>query len=96
MAASNPDVVDPCGEFGPTQRAALVWMIGSIAFGIFLTAFLAAYDGYLYESKGRWLDYQKYSENRKALSSIPSEGSDPRALATSRVAAERAIAAQAH
>lgn len=71
--------IDPCAAFGPTQRWALVWFVASILIGITLVCVLSRVDRFNYDTKGIFLDYDQYKENRRAITSIPSEEIDPRA-----------------
>ena len=79
--ASNTAVnsEDPCGEFGPVQRWALVWFVLAIAVGITMTIVLSRVDRFNYDTKGVYLDYNKYRENRLSTTTIGSERNDPRA-----------------
>lgn len=87
---STKEIADPCGEFGPTQRWALVWFFAAIAFGSFLTFKLACFDRGYYDSDGYVLDYTAYSENRSAATTIGVERVDPRARGTYSTAVTRA------
>lgn len=69
---------DPCGEFGATQRAAALWMCVVIIVGLGLTFFLTGVDRKFYDSKGQFLDYSLYKDNRSASTSIGSEQIDER------------------
>jgi len=71
--------IDPCGTVGPTQRWAFVWFFSVIAIGSSLVFGLSRIDRFNYDTKGVYLDYDKYRENRKAIVSIPSERVDKRA-----------------
>ncbi len=91
---SSEDSLDPCGEFGPTQRWALVWFFGAIAIGAFLTVKLATFDRGYYDSDGYVLDYDVYAENRGAFTSVGTERVDPRARGSYGAAAKRAASAE--
>jgi len=77
MAAEKSD--DPCGNFGPDQRWAVVWFIAIIFIGSGLTYTLSRIDRKNFDSKGVYLDYDKYRENRVSGTSIGSERTDSRA-----------------
>lgn len=70
--------VDPCGSDGPTQWWALVWFMVALVGGMYLTYRLAVLDHWMYTHDAEVLDYEAYSENRKAFSSVPSEITDTR------------------
>ncbi|MCB0346066.1 MAG: hypothetical protein KDD66_13175 [Bdellovibrionales bacterium] len=80
---------DPCGDFGPTQKYALVWFFCVILGGVLLTMKLASIDSWMYANNGEFLDYQQYRENRRALTTIPSERVDPRQMGSIVTAEER-------
>ena len=70
---------DPCGSLGADQRWAVVWFFSIICIGSVLTYTLSRIDRYNFDSKGVYLDYDKYRENRLSTTSISSERSDSRA-----------------
>lgn len=70
---------DPCAEFGPTQKSALIWFVGAITFGALLTWKLCAIDFHLYSTNAEMIDYGKQHENRTAAATIGSEEIDGRA-----------------
>lgn len=78
MATSNNEIKDPCAEFGPTQKWAVVWMLSVIVLGSLLTYKLACIDGEQYDKKGVYLDYDAYHKNRDAQSGLASERIDSR------------------
>ena len=69
---------DPCAEFGPTQRSATVWFFCAILVGASLTVVLSQIDRFNYDTKGRYLDYSAYKNNRKSSTTIPFEQIDER------------------
>ena len=69
---------DQCGEFGATQRWAFVWFFAILLIGSSLVFGLSRIDRMNYDTKGVYLDYDKYRENRNAIVSIPSERVDKR------------------
>ncbi len=71
-------VIDPCGEFGPAQRSAVVWFVVTLIGGVLLTARLSGIDAWMYATNAQVLDFEKYKENRAAFTSLASERSDPR------------------
>ena len=77
-AFEDAGVVDPCAEFGPAQRSAVVWFVVILIGGALLTAKLAGVDTWMYENNAEVLDYQKYRENRAAFTGLASERSDAR------------------
>ena len=83
---------DPCAEFGPAQKAALVWFIAVILLGIPLVVTLCGIDTKMYAAKGRFLDFETYKENRMAFTSIGSENFDERAQGGYSVAAAEVTA----
>lgn len=83
---------DPCGEFGPTQRWALVWFIGVLLGGSALVAVLASIDNRMYTSGAEFIDWNRYRQNRTASTTIGAERIDPRTvgdIATARTRVER-------
>ena len=70
---------DPLAKYGSNQRYALVWFFGILIIGGGLTYVLSNIDEHLYKTDGQVLNYDKYKENREALSSIKSETQDLRA-----------------
>lgn len=76
------ELKDPCAEFGPAQRNAILWFLFIIiGFGIVVSQ-LARLDSWMYVNDAETLDYDKYRENRTAQSTVPSEGMDIRANGT--------------
>ena len=82
---------DPCGSFGADQRWAVVWFLSVIVVGSCLTYTLSRIDRYNFDTKGVYLDYDKYRENRVSSTSIGSERSDSRAtsLLATKVGSEK-------
>lgn len=78
--SGTPD--DPCGEIGPVQRWAFVWFFSVIAIGLTLAYVLCGIDRRLYATNAGFLDYVSYRDNRRAATSIASDGVDERALGT--------------
>lgn len=81
MAAASEEstpVHDPCGEFGPVQRSAVVWFLVMTIGGMLLTARLCGIDAWMYANNAQILDFDKYRENRAAFTSLPSESGDAR------------------
>ena len=72
------EIADPCADFGPAQRTAVVWFIVMVLGGALLTARLAGIDAWMFVNNAEVLDYEKYRENRAAFSGLASERSDPR------------------
>jgi hypothetical protein len=70
--------VDPCGEFGPTQKWALVWFLGVLVLGTMFVNFLMRTDRHMYRTGGDPLDYAAYTENRVAQYTIPRDVIDER------------------
>ncbi len=87
---SSEQIDDPCGEFGATQRWALVWFFGAIALGSFVTVKLATFDRSYYDTDGYVLDFDVYAENRGAFTSVGTERVDPRSRGSYPVAVKRA------
>lgn len=79
MGQHTNDIDDPCADFGPDQRWAVVWFISVIVIGVAATYGLSKVDRFNYDTKGRFLDNEKYRQNRLATTSIGSESIDPRA-----------------
>ena len=80
---------NPCGDFGPTQQFAFVWFVVVIAIGCVATWGFSVLDRFMWENDAEFvLDYDEYTENRVAVTSIPSERVDPRAHGDLATAAE--------
>ena len=77
-ASSNEQVVDPCGEFGPTQKWAVVWFFSVIIIGATAVYHLSKVDRMMYDTNAEFFDYGAYRENRKAQSSLRGDSFDPR------------------
>ena len=69
---------DPCGEFGPTQRWALVWFFSVIVLGVAVVCTLRFTDYYNYINNGEFFDYNAYYENRASQTHIPTMADDSR------------------
>lgn len=69
---------DPCAEFGPTQRWAVVWFFSVIALGLFMTYRLSNLDRWMYDNNAETFNTESIRENRLAFTSVRSEQSDPR------------------
>lgn len=80
--SSSAELHDPCGEFGPTQRWALVWFISVIAIGIAVSYTLCQIDARMYATNAEFFDYFKYKDNRYSAIRIEGDGFDERAHAT--------------
>ncbi len=89
---SNPE--DPCGDFGPDQKWAVVWLVLVLILGTFGVYKASRLDEWMYTHNAQFLDYDKYEENRKSASSIPMGEVDPRAKGGLDVARDRVAAAQ--
>lgn len=76
--SEEKNVEDPCAEFGPAQRAALVWFAAVIVIGMALTYKLAGIDRWMFVHNAETLDYHAYKENRRAATTIASEQLDER------------------
>ena len=76
MAASSDNTV---GNWGSTERAALVWFIATLIIGSALTVVLAGIDKRFYQSEGVYLNNRKYFKNRYAATSLRSSDIDDRA-----------------
>ena len=75
---SEHNLEDPCAEFGPTQKWALVWLIVTLVGASALTYKLSRIDRHLIDSGGVDLNNEASRENRAAASSIASESVDSR------------------
>ena len=78
MSAEHSSVSNPCGEFGPTQRWALVWFFGAIIIGTTFAYVMAFTDFYNYSVNGEFFKYDSYSANRFGQNGIQSDSLDPR------------------
>lgn len=76
------------GSWGPTQSWAVVWFYGALLVGGSLTYFLSGVDHFLYQTNAETLDYNKYRNNRRSLTSIPRDSVDPRVFGDLRKAKE--------
>lgn len=79
---SSADHRDPCGDFGPTQRWALVWFCAVIAIGASVSYTLCQIDSTMYATNAEFFDYAKYKDNRYSAIRIKGDGYDERAHAT--------------
>ncbi len=79
MGQNINNTEDPCGEFGPDQRWAVAWFVSVIIIGTAATYGLSRVDRFNYDTKGIFIDNEKYRQNRLATTSIGSETRDPRA-----------------
>ncbi|MBL7662044.1 hypothetical protein JNK13_04745 [bacterium] len=89
--AENISIEDPCGEFGPTQRWALVWFVAVLAIGSFATYTFSQTDRWMYDNNAEFLDYQAYRENRNAIYSLAAERVDERAHRANLAHAEQSL-----
>ena len=71
-------VEDPCAEFGPVQRNAIIWFVFVVIGGGILVSQLARIDSWMFENNAETLDYGKYRENRVSQYSMGSDDVDPR------------------
>ena len=71
-------VEDPCADFGPVQRNALIWFVFVVIGGGILVSQLARIDSWMFANNAENLDYGKYRENRVAQYSLGSDAVDPR------------------
>ncbi|MBP9837648.1 MAG: hypothetical protein KBC84_02940 [Proteobacteria bacterium] len=76
---SNSECLDPCGDFGPDQKWAVVWFFAVVLIGIFAVTVLRNTDYYNYTHNGEFYDYEAYKSNRLSATSIASENVDERA-----------------
>ena len=90
---SNKYEVDPCGDFGPTQRWALVWFCAVLIGGSLFTYKLASTDRWMYDNNAQYLEMDSYKENRTAATTIIRDAGDSRAQGSYGVAKQRALAA---
>lgn len=81
MSDSHENIENPCGEFGPTQKWAVVWFFSVILIGIGAVYTLRNTDYYNYKTNGEFFNYSAYRENRSAATSIASDSIDPRSHA---------------
>ena len=79
MKNQSEQLKDPCGEFGPAQKWAVVWFIAVIIFGSVMTYQLSKIDSHLYHTNAEYLNMADYKENRLSQTTIASERFDPRA-----------------
>ncbi len=77
---------DECSSWSKTQSWAVVWFVFVIMLAPLFVKSLAHIDNWLYQSNGevnvagvKFLDYDKYRDNRKASFGIKSEHPDSRA-----------------
>lgn len=70
--------LDPCKEFGPSQKKALIWFFAVIIIGAALTWRLSKVDRWMYDNNGEYLNYEAYRDNRNAATSVAMEPGDPR------------------
>ncbi len=70
---------DPCGDFGPDQRWAVVWFFAILIIGLTAVVKLRDTDAYNYATNGEFFDYAKYRSNRVSQTYMASEGVDERA-----------------
>jgi len=71
--------LDACGEYGPTQRWAVVWFFSVIIIGLTAVAVLRNTDYFNYTSNGEFFDYAAYRSNKVGSLYIGSEEVDSRA-----------------
>lgn len=76
--ASPAEVADPCGEFGPTQKWAVVWFCSVIVLGAVFIWNLSKIDRMMYDTNAEFYDYGAYRENRQAQASLRGDSFDPR------------------
>lgn len=89
---SNPE--DPCGDFGPDQKWAVVWLVLVLILGSFGVYQASNLDEWMYQNNAQVLDYEKYDENRSSASNLPMGDLDPRAKGGLNVARSRIAAGQ--
>lgn len=77
--ATKEHKADPLEGFQSENRGAAIWFVCAILFGGFLTYKLSRIDRMNYDTKGKYLNYTEYKENRLATTSLGSETKDPRA-----------------
>jgi len=70
---------DPCADFGPDQRYAVVWFFAVVIIGLFAVFTFRNTDAYNYATNGEFYDYAKFRANRVGQTHIASEGADERA-----------------
>ena len=75
-----------CDSWSKTQNWAVVWFLSVIILGPLFVKSLAHIDNWMYQSNGeinvagvKFLDYDKYRDNRTASFGVRSERSDMRA-----------------
>ena len=73
---------DPCADYGPNQRSAVVWFFAVISIGVVLGVSLATYDRGNYDAKGYIMRFDDHKENRLSATSLPSERQDERTLSS--------------
>ena len=76
--SEKKELNNPCKEFGPVQRLALVWFLGAVIVGVGLVYKFAQTDRWMYDHNAQVLDFNAYRENRQAQAGIASEQIDPR------------------
>jgi hypothetical protein len=76
--SEHSSVTDPCGEYGPTQRWAIVWFFSVIALGLALIYTFRNTDAYMFHSNAEFFHYDTYRESRVAQASIGSDTVDER------------------
>ena len=82
-------VVDPCAEFGPDQRWAVVWFVLILIGGVTFVRVLSHIDEWMYAHNAEFLDYDAYADNRFSHTSIRSAPMDPRARGDLQTAYDR-------
>lgn len=69
---------DPCGEFGPTQKWAVVWFLSILVIGSIAVWQFSKIDRRMYDSNAEFFDYGAYRENRLSQASLRGDSVDPR------------------
>ena len=74
----SENLKDPCGDFGPDQRYAVVWFFAVIIIGLAAVFTFRNTDAYNYATNGEFYDYAKFRANRVSQTHIASDGVDER------------------
>ena len=72
------NIEDPCAEFGPTQKWAVVWFLSVLVITALLVCKLSEIDRKMYDTNAECLDYDQYRANRASSFGLKSEAVDPR------------------
>lgn len=88
MASKNDTCDSGIGPWGATQTWAVIWFCAAIAIGSSLTFLFNGIDFFMYSTNAQVLDFDKYSENRKATTSLTTDSLDSRSKGAFRASAK--------